>query len=89
MIVNEKQVTDAMKFWETQHTREHGPSDGIAIPKTVSKLADLLGAMWYSKEKQADIPDASQVALLIAQAHTEESAGDSSGATQSIDGARG
>lgn len=89
MIVNEKQVTDAMKFWETQHTREHGPSDGIAIPKTVSKLADLLGAMWYSKERQAEIPDASQVALLITQAHTQESAGEFSASSQSVQGDRG
>jgi hypothetical protein len=68
MIVTDVQILAAMNFWSAEHVRAHGPLDGVSLPKKCSRLADLLGAMWYAKETQATIPDTSELAQLIAAA---------------------
>lgn len=65
MIVTEAQITKAMIHWENAHKQAGGKLDGISIPKECSKLADLLGVMWFHGEQEAEIPDGSPLAQLI------------------------
>lgn len=65
MIVTEEQIVAAMHRWESDHTQTHGPLDGLTLPKQCSKLAELLGTMWYHRETSAEIPDESDIANLI------------------------
>lgn len=68
MNVTEDQVIEAMKHWERIHIRDNGPLNGITLPKECSALANLLGAMWFHKEAQAEIPNTAEVARLIKEA---------------------
>lgn len=65
MIVSQDKVTQAMGFWEKRHLDSGGTLDGVSLPKECSKLADLLGVMWFHKEHEATIPDESELARLI------------------------
>lgn len=65
MIVSEKQVLNAMAYWEAAHIREHGPLDGVTLPRNCARLADLLGAMWFAKDTEAQLPDDSPISRLI------------------------
>lgn len=68
MIVTESQLLQAMQFFEAKHIAEFGPLDKVSLPPPVSKLADLLGAMWYANEKEAALPDAGKTAALLREA---------------------
>jgi hypothetical protein len=68
MIVTEEQVLLAMDHFEKKHIAEFGPLDRINVPKAVATLADLLGAMWYEKEREAMLPDSSKTAALLREA---------------------
>lgn len=46
--------------------QQHGLLYGVSIPKESSKLADLLGVMWFQKEEEeASIPVDCELAQLI------------------------
>lgn len=64
LVVTEAQIQQAMRHYE----QLAGPGDGVAICREVSKLADLLGAMWFANEKEASLPAESDVARLLAGA---------------------
>lgn len=64
LLVTEAHIVTAMKFHEAQA----GARDGITICKEVSKLADLLGAMWFAHEAVATIPSDCRVADLLHEA---------------------
>lgn len=68
MIVTESQVVAAMHHFEIEHTQVHGPLDGLSLPPKCSRLADLLGTMWFHGETSAQIPDHSDIATLILSA---------------------
>jgi len=68
MIVTQETVMRAMAHWERIHIAKHGPLDGVTLPRECSRLADLLGMMWFAKEDEASIPDGCEVAQLIANA---------------------
>lgn len=68
MIVQQKDLVEAMIYWERAHIEKHGPLDGVNLPKECSKLADLLGLMWFENENEAQIPDGSEVAALVTAA---------------------
>lgn len=59
-----------MAHWEHIHIAKRGPLDGVTLPRECSKLADLLGMMWFEKEEEASIPDGSEIAQLISAADT-------------------
>jgi hypothetical protein len=67
MIVTDAQVVAAMAFWENAHIAEHGPLDRVTLPGQCSRLAELLGAMWFARESQAQIAEHSAVAQLLLQ----------------------
>lgn len=60
-LVTETQIQAAMKFYEAKA----GKRDGISICSEVSSLADLLGTMWYRREKTASIKDGGIVHTLL------------------------
>lgn len=64
LVVTDVQVQAAMSHFE----RANGRGDGISISKEVSKLADLLGAMWYARESEAQVPSSSKIGQLLLQA---------------------
>lgn len=68
MIVTQNSVISAMAHWEQIHIAKHGPLDGVTLPRECSKLADLLGMMWFEKEDSASIPDGCEIAQLISAA---------------------
>lgn len=68
MIVTEFQVVQAMQFFENKHIAAHGPLDKISLPREMSQLADLLGAMWFAKEQEAEVSDASKIGTLLREA---------------------
>lgn len=67
MIVTQEQVVQAMAHHEALHVQAHGPLDGVTLPKNCSKLADLLGSMWFHQDHVAELPDDSPLAALIQQ----------------------
>lgn len=68
IVVSESRVVQAMAYWEREHIARNGPLDRISLPKAVSGLADLLGAMWFEHEVSARLPLDSGVANLILEA---------------------
>jgi hypothetical protein len=68
MIVTERQVQTALQYWGDLHKVSRGCPDKITLPKECSKLADLLGAMWWTHESEARLPDDHAVTALILQA---------------------
>lgn len=66
-LVTEAQIHKAMAYYEAAA----GPRDGITICKEVSRLADLLGVMWFQKETVAEIPASSTVYTLLQGAGQE------------------
>ena len=68
MIVSQEDVLQAMAHYERVHVASHGPLDGVTLPKNCSKLADLLGLMWFHQEAEATVPDDSALAALIIEA---------------------
>jgi hypothetical protein len=61
LVVTEQQVVAAMAYYEGLH----GKGDGVAICSEVAKLTDLLGAMWFIKERSASIPAEGRMAALL------------------------
>jgi hypothetical protein len=72
MIVNQSEVVASMQYWERKHVAEHGPLDGVSLPKACSKLADLLGAMWFGQESSAQLKDESEIANLIRASQSDD-----------------
>lgn len=64
IVVSEKQVIAAMSYFES----EAGGPNGFSLNKEVSKLTDLLCAMWLSAESQASVPMTSVVGQLLLRA---------------------
>lgn len=65
--VTEANIVAAMKF----HEAKAGARDGLTICKEVSKLADLLGVMWFAHQAEAAIPSDGRVAELLRAAGVE------------------
>lgn len=76
MIVTQEQIVAAMQFHEQRHVAANGPLDRIGLPAAVSKLADLLGTMWYAREPQAQVSDTSAIATLLREALVIGAAGE-------------
>ena len=66
MIVTQTEIIRAMAYWEKSHIAQNGPLDGVTLPRECSKLADLLGRMWFEREDETQVPDESETANLIA-----------------------
>jgi hypothetical protein len=63
--ISETQIVRAMRFFEEQHIALNGPLDGVNLPVACSKLADVLGVMWYDKTSVAEVDSDSEVAQLV------------------------
>lgn len=74
LLVSQDRVLRAMQFWEAEHIRRNGPLDHVSLPLAVSKLADLLGVMWYENESQASLLATSSVGILILEAERRNGA---------------
>lgn len=60
--LTEQQIMDAMRQYEAA-----SPRDKVSLAPEVSKLADVLGAMWFRHEKHVDlVSDHPAVALVVA-----------------------
>jgi hypothetical protein len=59
--VSDVQVQAAMAHYE----KIYGKGDGVAICREVAKLADLLGAMWYEHEADAEVRAGSKIGQLL------------------------
>ena len=68
MIVTESQVSSALQHHGRLHNVEKGAADGIALPAECSKIADLLGHMWFTHEQEAQLPNGSRLAALVVAA---------------------
>ncbi len=64
ITVSEAQIQAVMLFYE----QKNGKPDGLSIGKEVSKLADVLGVMWFEKAVSMNVPIKSQVAALLTEA---------------------
>jgi hypothetical protein len=64
IIVTQAQVMAAMSHFE----KEAGGPSGFTLSKEVSKLTDLLCAMWLGKESEAEVPVTSGVGQLLLRA---------------------
>ena len=65
ITISETQIVRAMRFFEARHIAVHGPLDGVNLPRECSKLADVLGVMWYEKTSVAQVDSASEVVQLV------------------------
>lgn len=64
IVVSQAQVMAAMSYFET----EAGGPNGFSLCKEVSKLTDLLCAMWLGTEDHASVPITSAVGQLLLRA---------------------
>lgn len=64
ITVSDVQIQAAMAFYEAKA----GKRDVLVICKEVSKLADILGVMWYEKRTDTKVHSGSQVAALLLEA---------------------
>lgn len=70
IVFSEERVVAAMRYWERKHIEENGPLDRITLPPDVSRLATLLGVMWFEREREALVSCISPIAQLILKAET-------------------
>lgn len=68
MIVTEQQVSAALQHHGKLHNVTSGAPDGISLPAECSRIATLLAQMWFSREQEALVPNASRLAGLVATA---------------------
>lgn len=64
ITISDVQIQAAMAFYEAKA----GKRDSLVICKEVSKLADVLGVMWYEKRTDTKVHSDSLAATLLSEA---------------------
>lgn len=64
ITVSDVQIQAAMAFFEAKA----GKRDALVICKEVSKLADILGVMWYEKRTDTKVHTDSAAFILLSEA---------------------